>query len=122
MFGEAVSAAHPLQMEGFGPLVTDKSEENQDKRGGGGSWGRGVRGGQDRYVPWGRNLGLSVQLGGMEAVRCSWGPGWHKQPIPSLGRWSWDDQVSQPRPRQSPTAGQLVRRAPCLHLGLEGSQ
>ena len=59
-------------------------------------------GGQDRYVPWGRNLGLSVQLGRMEGVRCIWRPGWHKQPIPSRGQWSWDDCISQPRPRQSP--------------------
>lgn len=38
MFVEAISTAHPLEMKCSGLLITDKSKEKQDKRGGGESW------------------------------------------------------------------------------------
>lgn len=101
-FGVVVSAAHLLQTQCFAPLVTDKSKENRDQSGGGRSWGwKVVR--TSLSVPWSRSLGVSVPLRGTEGMRCSWGPGWYELPVPSLGQWSWDDQVSQGLGRAPPS-------------------
>lgn len=52
-------------------------------------------GGQDKDVPWGRSLGVSVLLRVTEGVRRTRGPGWYELPVSSFGQWSWDDQVGQ---------------------------